>query len=63
VCNAIKRHASAVPVGQPFVTAGTVLSVDGSAYVVRRDIYAPPGHPNCRCASNAVFKEMKRGNQ
>lgn len=61
VCNAIKKHASAVPVGQPFVTAGTVLAVGGKPFIVKRDVqYPPQSHPNCRCATGAVFKDFKR---
>ena len=61
VCNAIKKHQSAVPLGQPFVTAGTVLAVGGKPYLVRKDVYYPPqSHPNCRCATGAVFNDFKR---
>lgn len=58
VCNAIKKHNSSVELDQPFVTAGTVLNVSGKSYVVPSNVYAPPGHPNCRCDVAPIMKKQ-----
>jgi len=45
------RASKGIPIGDPFVKAGeTIRGTDGKSETFKRDHYAPPYRPNCRCS-------------
>lgn len=57
VCEAIAARGNAKK-GEPFLKLGqTIATADGAFTADYTDIYGPPAHPFCRCASVAVFAD------
>ena len=42
-------HPEGVPIREPFLKAGQTVTAGGESETYKRDIYAPPARPNCRC--------------